>query len=181
MRPPVELLQRLRLTRRDLLRALAALAAFLPAPLLLAATPTATDHPDSLRALGPFLDTLLPEDETPGATQLGVDRLIVESMRERSQLARVIALCCAWLDQQARERGAAEFAQLDEAARISIITAAEQSAPSSLPHVFFAATRQLAFHEYYAQPAAWRGMPDAHTPQPEGFSGHDRRPAAPSR
>lgn len=32
------------------------------------------------RALGPFLDTLLPDDETPGATRLGVDRAILERM-----------------------------------------------------------------------------------------------------
>jgi hypothetical protein len=95
-------------------------------------------------------------------------------------MARVIALGCAWLDQQATARGAEEFAQLDEADRISIVTAAEQSPSRSLPYVFFAAMRQMAWREYYAQPAAWQGMADAHPPQPRGFPGHDGRPAEPS-
>ncbi|MEE8495792.1 MAG: hypothetical protein V3S21_04870, partial [Xanthomonadales bacterium] len=82
----VEPLNRLKLTRRDLLRWLAALAAYLPASVLLAAPTGKPGRKVSIRALGPFLDTLLPEDGTPSATQLGVDKEIVKHIRDNKRL-----------------------------------------------------------------------------------------------
>ncbi len=158
-----------KLTRRDLIRFLAALAAYVPASLLLAAPTGETTRKVSIRALGPFLDTLLPEDGTPSATQLGVDKEIVKRMRNNKRFVKILILGCAWLDQQARKLGAEEFALLEAPQQESIVTTAENSASRSLPLVFFSTTQQLAFQHYYAHPESWRDLGYAGPPQPKGF------------
>jgi hypothetical protein len=116
-----------RLSRRELLRALLGLATYLPTSFLLAAAGEPTTRKFSLSALGPFLDTLLPEDESPSATQLGVDRAIVERLPGNSQMAGVVAMGCAWLDQQAMALGAGDFASLQPEQREAIAGRAEQT------------------------------------------------------
>ena len=166
-----------KLSRRDLIRCLAALAAYLPASVLLAAPTGKPGRKVSIRALGPYLDTLLPEDTTPSATQLGVDLEIVELIRGNKQLARVIILGCAWLDQQAREQGAGEFASLESTQQELIVTTAEGSATRSLPRVFFSVTRELACKHYYAHPESWPGIRYAGPPQPTGYPDYEKPPA----
>ncbi|RPH92774.1 MAG: gluconate 2-dehydrogenase subunit 3 family protein [Lysobacterales bacterium] len=158
-----------RLTRRELLRALLGLAAYLPASLLLAAPLAPPETPAQPPALGPFLDTLLPDDGTPGATQLGVDQEVARHMREIPHMANLLVTGCLWLDQQADKLGAAEFAALDPGQRETVVRAAEQAAPRSLPRVFLAAVLDLAFRYYYAHPETWPGLGYAGPPQPRGF------------
>lgn len=156
-------------TRRTLVRTLLGLASYLPVSLLLAA-PTGSASPEgALRALGPYLDTLLPEDSTPSATQLGVDRAFLERARANKRFEKFLTLGCRWLDRQAMERGADEFALLGQAAQIAIVAKAEQAKSRTLPRAFFNQTRSLAFHHYYAQAASWNGMGYAGPPQPSGF------------
>jgi hypothetical protein len=159
----------LRLSRRELLRALLGLAAYLPTSLLLAAAGESTTRTFSLSALGPFLDTLLPEDDTPSATQLDVDRAVVERMQNNQRMAQVVVMGCAWLDQQAVALGAADFASLQAEQRELIVQRAEQSAPRTLPRAFFSGTRALAFDEYYARPESWPSLGYLGPPQPRGF------------
>ncbi len=159
----------IRFTRRDLIRHLAALSAWLPASVLLAA-PTGTSETDQeLRALGAFLDTLLPPDLTPSATQLDVDKVIIARARANKPLQRLITLGCAWLDKQAKEQGTEGFTGLAQPGRDAIVSAAEKSPVGSLPRVFFEQIRSLAFYEYYARPETWPGMAYAGPPQPRGF------------
>ncbi len=166
------------LTRRHLIRWLVALAAYVPASVLLAApTGTPVRKKASIRALGPFLDTLLPQDSTPSATQLDVDKHIVTRMRGHNRLAKIVVLGCTWLDQQACEQGAEEFALLEAARQERIVTTAEASPPRKLPRIFFATTRRLAFRHYYAQPASWPGMRYAGPPQPIGYPDHADPPS----
>ena len=156
-------------TRRDLIRHLAALSAWLPASVLLAA-PTGTSGTDQeLRSLGAFLDTLLPADITPGASQLEVDKSIITQARANMRLQRLLTLGCAWLDTQAKERGAEDFAALAQPNRDAIVSAAETSPAQSLPRVFFEQIRGMAFYHYYARPETWPGMAYAGPPQPRGF------------
>ena len=162
-------------SRRELLRFLVSLSAFLPASMLLAAVPG--KGPVPLPAFGPFLDTLLPEDESPSASQLGLEAIILAGARRNPRLMQLIELGCAWLDRQAIQTGAIGFASLDEPGRIALVSKAEQSGPRSLPKGFFTAMHSLAFREYYAQPATWKSLGYSGPPQPAGFAGHDRAPA----
>ncbi|MEN8198355.1 MAG: gluconate 2-dehydrogenase subunit 3 family protein, partial [Pseudomonadota bacterium] len=140
--------------RRRFLGMLVALSAVVPAGVLLAAPVEKSGRRISTRALGPCLDTLLPADATPGATQLGVDKALMAQARKHARIARLVALGCAWLDKQAREMGGEEFAALDEAARETVVGLAEQAPPNSLAREFFLSVQHQAFTHYYAQPAA---------------------------
>jgi hypothetical protein len=166
-------------TRRKLIRTLVGLVSYLPASVLLAA-PTGKNAEDSesYRALGPYLDTLLPEDLTPSATRLGIDKVAIAQAGASKPFARLLTLGCAWLDAQAKEQGVQEFALLDPKARIAIVSQAEQAAMRSLPRAFFNQTRGFAFHHYYAHPASWKGLGYAGPPQPTGFPDHASPPSA---
>ena len=175
---PFEAISRVGITRRELLRLLVSLSAYLPASWLLAAPTGESSRKVSISALGPFLDTLLPEDETPSATQLGVDKEIVERMQNSKRTAKIVVIGCAWLDKKAQELDADEFALLQPSQQESIVTLAEKSKPRSLPLVFFSNTRQLAFQFYYAHPETWQDLNYDGPPQPKGFLDFARPPSA---
>jgi hypothetical protein len=155
--------------RRAFMRMLLVLTTALPARLALASPTHMTSQRVSLSALAPYLDTLIPADSTPSASQLGTDQAIIDLARRRDRSARLLGLGCAWLDQQASKRGAEDFAALPQAERNAIVALAEGSPRYSLPKTFFAFTQQQAFSHYYAQPAAWQGLGFDGPPQPVGF------------
>jgi hypothetical protein len=165
------------LTRRGFLRGLVALAAFLPVPGIWGRP--AVEHRIPLRALAPYLDTLLPEDATPSATQLGTDGALLEQALERRDVARLLELGCSWLDAQARDRGATEFSELDEGQRAAVVAIAERSPSDSMPRAFFSYTQSEAFFHYYAQPGAWPELGFSGPPQPMGFLDFAQPPKVP--
>jgi hypothetical protein len=164
--------------RRHFLRLLVTLAAALPPRLLFAAPADKTVQRISLSALATYLDTLIPADSTPSASQLGTDQAIVALARRREHLARLVGLGCGWLDQQAVERGAVDFAALPQAEREAVVALAENAPARSMPRAFFAFTHRQAFTHYYAQPASWRGLGFEGPPQPVGFPDFAQPPKA---
>jgi hypothetical protein len=98
---PFEPLSCVKLTRRQLLDLLVALSAWLPARMLLAAVPNgqSASSPQNLSA---FLDVLLPEDESPSASQLAVDAQILAEAAGNSNVSRLLDTGSAWLDLQAK-------------------------------------------------------------------------------
>lgn len=166
------------LTRRELMRALVGLATYLPVSVLLASPSGGSAGGVSIRALGVFLDTLLPADgASPAATELGLDAEILGLLRGNEKITKLVVLGCAWLDQQAVELGAEEFARLTDEQRVSVVTRAEQSAPRTLPHVFFAAMRDQAYRLYYAHAESWVDLGFPGPPQPRGYLGFARPPS----
>ena len=158
----------MKLTRRFLLKLLAAVGVMLAPGVTLAEEKEQYTRTVSLRALGPFVDTLIPEDTTPGATQLGVDVVLISQAGTDSNMAMLLVAGCDWLDRTAREQGVDEFAELNLTARETVVRAAEQSPPQALPRAFFDTIRRHAFRHYYAQPASWRGLGFSGPPQPRG-------------
>jgi hypothetical protein len=165
---PIEPLSRLRLTRRQLLELLLPLAAWLPAPLLLAAA--SGDVAPGARSFAAFLDLLIPEDEvSPSASQAGVDAAILAAAQEDRQLARLVELGVGWLDAEARRDGAQAFHEIAEDRQLLVVSIAERQRRGSVPKVFFENMRHQAFGHYYANPRSWPGLGYAGPPQPEGF------------
>ena len=169
--------------RRHFLRTLVLLGSFLPVKLLLALPLEKQRQADSLSALPALLDTLLPEDISPSASQLNVGPDLIRTARQESGFERLLILGCAWLNEQAQkqaqDQGHQLFENLDEASRIAIITTAEQSANRSLPRVFFNAVQQYAFGIYYAHPETWVSLGYTGPPQPVGFPGYAEPPGSP--
>jgi hypothetical protein len=171
---PVEPFSRLKLTRRQFLEFLLTMSAWLPAPVLLAAASGMSDElPQSFDA---FLDVLIPEDESPSASQLGVAAAILADAQAEpgSGLGRLIETGITWLDMQARRQGIDAFYQLNEAQQIAIVSMAEQQRERSLARVFFLAVRYKTFHHYYANPRSWISLGYSGPPQPRGFANHDK-------
>ena len=167
--------------RRRFLRLLVAFSAIVPVNILLAVPGGKSTRRISIRALGPYLDTLIPEDQAPGATQLGVDKTLIAVTQANPNFARLVALGCEWLDKQGRKQGSDDFASLDENARETVVAAAEKSPTGSLPRAFFASTHKMVFRHYYAHPESWRNIGYTGPPQPFGFLDYAQPPKAPGQ
>jgi hypothetical protein len=136
--------------------------------------PDAAPDPLTLRA---FLDTLIPADETPSASALGVDRALLEIARAREGYLPMVEQGMAWLDRSARALGAKSFVAASEAQRAAVVAAAERAQPRTLPRTLFERVRADALRLYYAQPAACAGLGYTGPPQPVGFPDFERPPA----
>jgi hypothetical protein len=164
-------------SRRHFLRLTLGLTAL--TPLRLPAQATAEPRPRGVEALGLFLDTLLPADDTPSATALGVDSLLLEQARGDAELEHLIALGCERLDEAARRRGKPGFARLDARAREDVVAEAEKAPIGSVPSAFFHILRHHAFGHYYADARTWIALGYAGPPQPRGFPDFAQPPPTP--
>lgn len=136
--------------------------------------PRATRRPlDSLPA---FLDTLIPADSTPSASQLGLDRALARHAQEIENYPRLLELGCAWLDEVAARLHGGSFDGLRPPQQEAVVTLAEASAANSIPRLFFERVRFDLFGLYYASPASWQGLGIASAPQPAGYMDFARPP-----
>ncbi len=133
-------------------------------------------RPDSLQALSPYLDTLIPEDESPSATHLQVDQQILDKARRGTAYRRLLNQGCRWLDREARRLGSKDFTSLSPADRETIVKRAAAEKPGTLPRKFFDITRDAAMGFYYAHAESWKGLGYPGPPQPLGFVDHTQPP-----
>jgi hypothetical protein len=131
---------------------------------------------DPLGSLGPWLDTLIPADESPGATAFGVAEALIAQARTETGALAFLEAGCRWLDSEAQRRGAANFAALDEPARDAIAHATAFAAAGTAQRQFFDLTWRSATAYYYAHPEAWRSLDYDGPPQPRGFPNADQKP-----
>jgi Gluconate 2-dehydrogenase subunit 3 len=134
---------------------------------------------DDSRTLAAYLDTMIPADELgPGALELGVLEAIEAAAAQDAGYRRLLALGCAWLDQQAAFFGAKEFGVLGDNERGRLVLFASEQAPGSLARRFFEITQNRAFRVFWARPEAWAGIGYRGPPQPEGFLDYALAPEA---
>lgn len=133
-------------------------------------------NPDTDATLAAWLDTLIPADETPSATQLGVDRMMLAAERNNPDYRIVLDFGREWLSAQARARGAADFAALDTAGREAVAAQAAAAGEEAPEYHFFLSTRHEAFAFYYQQPESWPGTGYRGPPQPLGHMDYTRKP-----
>ena len=133
--------------------------------------------PDPLAALSAYLDTLIPQDLGPSASQLGVDKRIIEIAGSDTNYTKLLQAGCAWLDIEARKLGVDGFRYLKEDDQIAIVRSAEQANQPSLPWIFFGRTRADAFSNYYAHPDSWKAIAYTGPPQPLGYMDFESPPS----
>ena len=131
----------------------------------------------SLDAFPAFLNTLIPADETPAASDLGIDHAIRADAARQPGLHRLIAAGCRWLDGQATRQGVSGFALLPMSDREAIVAVAARARPGSVPRAFFDVVRDRAMTAYYARPESWGPLGLAGPPQPNGYPDFDKPPA----
>ncbi len=131
---------------------------------------------DPFRAFAPYMDTLIPRDESPGATDLGVDQEILSRIRNSDYRKGIIQQGCRWLDEAARKRGATDFTALGPDGREAVVGKAAEAAPGTPLHEFFRYTRDQAVRIYYANPESWISLNYRGPPQPLGFTDYTQPP-----
>jgi len=142
---------------------------------ILSARSVSTIKQHRLYALAPYLDTLLPADDTsPSASVLEVHGLLVEHALGIENYIRLLELGCRWLDAQAP--GGREFAQLDGGERERIVRNAEQARSGTTERLFFDRTLTDTLQLYYAHPGSWPALRFAGPPQPAGFMDYAAAP-----
>jgi hypothetical protein len=132
--------------------------------------------PGQQQTLAAYLDTLIPADETPSATQLGVGEKFLSQAETDSNYLRLIKTGCDWLDVQAKQAGAAHFAALSEEQRERLINLAAAGEGGPWVEMFFDRTLADAFSHYYADPRSWRALDYPGPPQPRGFTDYTQAP-----
>lgn len=123
-----------------------------------------------------FLDTLLPKDESPAATELGIDKMLLKKAASQKLYGGILRLGCRWLDRLAQKRSGVPFHLLDLAGREDIVARAASSERGTLQRVFFNAVQRDAFNLYYSDPRIWPSLHYEGPPQPNGFRDHASAP-----
>lgn len=126
-----------------------------------------------------YVDVLLPADETPSGTALGVDVRLLAVAKQREDYRRLLDWGLDWLNGQARAHYRRDFPELGEAEREAVVRRAAAGGYGTPARVFFERTRADAFTHYYARPESWRGIVQYRgPPQPLGFADYAEPPRA---
>ena len=146
----------------------------------LAVSPPAQTSPRVADAtLRAYVDVLIPADETPSGTALGVDKQLLAVAAGKPPSQRLLDSGLEWLNDQARAKYGRNFPELEQGVREEIVHEASAAAEGTLPRVFFERTRTSAFFYYYGHPESWRGIRQYRgPPQPLGFSDYMQPPRA---
>jgi len=154
------------MNRRKFLLHVAQASAFIsycvPAPTALSATFVSNKK---LIALPYFLDTLIPEDTTPSASQLGLHETLISHAKHIENYTTLLELGCQWLDLQAQPA----FNKLPQSTADKIVSIAANSNNNTIPNMFFERVKSDLFTFYYSHPASWPGLGFDTPPQPLGY------------
>lgn len=119
-----------------------------------------------------FLDTLIPLDETPAASQMNVDKRLLQQAKAVKNYTKLIELGCYWLDLQAQSTYKHHFASLTADKREQIVRVLESVEAGSIPGQFFSRVLSDSFRLYYSSPESWSGLGISAPPQPLGYPNH---------
>ena len=122
-----------------------------------------------------LIDVLLPGDETPSGSDLGVDRKVLEYGRTVSNYSKLIQLGCYWLNLKSKALYKAKFIQLSDAQQIKVVTLLESSPQGNIEQQFFERVLSDAFRFYYSEPASWSLFALNGSPQPMGYPDYSQK------
>ncbi len=123
-----------------------------------------------------FLDTLIPEDVSPSATQVNLDADLLEHAKTIQNYEKLIFLGCNWLDLQSDAFYKKKFIELSLTQKDKILEFASKNRSDSIPAQFFNRVRRDAFTFYYAKPPSWTGLRFSEPPQPHGYLDYQESP-----
>ena len=160
-------------TRRLLLQSAMTVPIWTSAGLSEAAKPLQSSWQATLSIL---LDNLIPADETPSATQLGVHSKLIHFGSSIPNYVLMLTEGAAWLDSQAtRFDGANSFEKLSLKQQSTIIDLGFSSPANTLPRVFLSRVLEDAFRFYYQHPKSWSKI-IAQPLQPLGYPDFNKVP-----
>ncbi|MBF0459201.1 MAG: gluconate 2-dehydrogenase subunit 3 family protein [Nitrospirae bacterium] len=117
-----------------------------------------------------FLDILIPEDGSPSASQLGIDKIVIDEINRNKDLLELTGKFFVWLEAASKKAfGTGRFSRLNDSQRQQIVAEAAESAEGTVPRTFFYVILRGAFYHYYANPLSWKYLSYNGPPQPVGF------------
>ncbi|MBE9562073.1 MAG: gluconate 2-dehydrogenase subunit 3 family protein [Proteobacteria bacterium] len=122
-----------------------------------------------------WIDHLIPNDETPGALDLGIDHIFWQETEQNIRLFVLVRHGCAWLDKVALNIYKLPFIELNETQANNIITATTQTPFNDIPNRFFRYSHLRAMQLYYTDPRSRIGTVWEQTPQPIGFMDYQQQ------
>lgn len=128
------------------------------------------------KTLPAFLDTLIPRDESPSATDLTVDQKLLQKLNKNKRYQKLVDHGCNWLEEYSQKELQQSFNQLSEEQRISIVSLLAKQKTGTDLRRFFDRIRTDAFQFYYSDAGSWQGLGIDLPPQPLGFEDYDRAP-----
>lgn len=139
-----------------------------------------TDSPSRQAAapegvLDAYLDTLLPEDGTPGALALEVPARVRALLRSKRALQPVYAAGTRWLEAHARQAHGCSFATCSLAERHALVRLLSEQDDDLLKRFFHKSLRHARMF-FYSDPRAWSALGITGAPQPVGFMDYARPP-----
>ena len=161
--------------RRSFLGAIAGLSVF-PFIAKYSAVNTEKNGKPPLDSFSSFLDTLIPEDETPSASALGVGADIVNLAKSITNYTKLLELGCQWLDANAQSLGFDDFTALPQVAKDSVVAKAERASETDIGKIFFDRVYADALRFYYSNPDSWTSLGISSPPQPIGYPDYDKPP-----
>lgn len=128
------------------------------------------------RILPTFLDTLMPADESPSASSLGVHNDILEKSTGDDHYRRLLVKGCRWLEQVSLREFDVSFDRLSDRQQFIVVDKMANMNKRTIAHVFFKRLQADLFDYYYARPASWQGLGINRPPQPLGYNDYNRKP-----
>ena len=122
-----------------------------------------------------FIDTLIPADQTPSATELQVDKDIIHDLKQDKRYLNICLLGCVWLDKTAQEAYQQAFSALNFRQRSALVKTLAEQKNNETAQFFFQYVRDKSFEYYYSKPQSWSGLGFNHPPQPLGYADYDQR------
>lgn len=123
-----------------------------------------------------FIDTLIPEDQTPSASGLGLDKKLIAHAQTVHNYLSLIALGCQWLDEHAQTIAQVPFSRLSSEQRQRVVSLAEMSTNGSIAKQLFDHVRADLFNFYYSHPTIWPSLNLHGAPQPYGYLDYAQAP-----
>lgn len=163
-------------TRRTFIQLLSAVP-LLQYPLHLLAAPSLRDFEPTLIA---FVDTLMPADDSPAASEVGVHQQLLNRADGDRRYNRLLLNGCLWLENIALKQYNTEFRSLAEQRRITIVELIATGETPRFARIFFNRVQDDLFEIYYSQPGSWRGLGIDRPPQPIGYMNYNKPPATSS-
>lgn len=123
-----------------------------------------------------FLDTLIPADLTPSASQLNVDEDIVDYLHDNPRYKNIVMFGCVWLNKKANELFSTDFYNLSLEEKTQVVEILEAMKENQTAQFFFNHIKDKSFEFYYSKPQSWVGLGIQHPPQPMGYSDYNQSP-----
>ncbi len=123
-----------------------------------------------------FIDCLIPQTDTPSASELMVHFEIYRHARGIENYPALLDYGLGWLEKVALQSFQKGFWQLHMAQQVKILSHMEKAQVGSGERVFFDRVLEDCQRFYYAHAGSWKDLNFAGPPQPDGFLDFSQEP-----